>query len=135
MSFDSKSILALSGRLLMLTGDIAMQIRMNSPYNSRYDHRDKQHGVNVLFLSDLLHHFETLGRAIGYAEHEPEKSCVLVDLVQGAFAQYREPFDGKPPAVEIFRAQGIDLDYVDDLLAHFAASLEGSLQHTGSGLH
>ncbi len=63
MTDDSNSIEKALGKLLILISDIAMSIRMNSPYNSRSLSNPKTpHAVFV--LSDAIHNLHAMGEAL-----------------------------------------------------------------------
>ncbi len=63
MTDDSNSIEKVQGQLLVLISDIAMSIRMNSPYNSRsLDNPKSPHTVFV--LSDAIHNLHAIGEAL-----------------------------------------------------------------------
>lgn len=53
-----------AARLLGYAGRVATAIRMNTPYSGEYDPRGSHHAVDVMWLSDSLHHFERLGHAL-----------------------------------------------------------------------
>ena len=56
------------GRLLEFTGKVATAIRMYSAYNPCGDHEDA--GMDLMWLSDSLHSFGTLGKAVQAGDSE-----------------------------------------------------------------
>lgn len=52
------------GKLLSFIGRVATAIRLNSSYNPHYQVDNPHYSDDVMWLSDLLHHFERLGRAL-----------------------------------------------------------------------
>lgn len=52
------------GQLLSFIGRVATAIRLNSSYRPGYQDDNPHYSDDVMWLSDLLHHFERLGRAL-----------------------------------------------------------------------
>lgn len=74
-----------AGRLLDFVGRVALAIRMNSPYNGRYDPDDSRHRDDVMWLADCLHGFERLGQAL-----QESNLQALVDVCNGLLDSYKE---------------------------------------------
>jgi hypothetical protein len=86
--------------LLVFTADVAIAIRMNSAYNDARDPRLAP--LDVLWLSDLLHNFDVLGRAVQGGDRADISSAVKRLLSQ--YATYRAPLPGrKSDPVETFK--------------------------------
>lgn len=75
-------------RLLSYTADVAIAIRLNSPYSGQYDLRNPQHGYDVLWLADSLHNFDSLGNAI--QEGNPSNIASACDRLLQIYQMYTE---------------------------------------------
>lgn len=94
MNFDISFEL---GRLLVFTAEVATAIRMNSAYNEAYRSRDPRDiGLDVMWLSESLHCFDRLGRAI-QADNRKE----VVDACDSLLSYYRMFTDGVPEGARL----------------------------------
>ena len=98
MEFDCTAELA---KLMQFTGETATAIRMYSAYSNGVDSylnipRDPQRdSVDLMFLSDALHNFSTLGRAL--LDGNPTTIATVCDGLLFGFDQY-ESDEGTPSA-------------------------------------
>lgn len=98
-------------QLMKFTGETATAIRMYSAYSgggpSAYLNRPEdpqRDSVELMFLSDALHHFTSLGYALEAVD--PVEVVRVCDELLGAFADYRieRPEYGARQAKPVFEA-------------------------------
>lgn len=80
------------GRLLRFVGRVATAIRLNSPYNGFFDSTNPQHSQDVMWMSDLLHHFEHLGRA--FESGQPSEVIFACEILDKSFQTYNKSDTG-----------------------------------------
>lgn len=75
-------------RLLEYTAQVAIAIRMNTPYNGEFDPCNPQYGYDAMWLADSLHGFMNLAEAI---KHDDADEIVFAcDMLAEVYASYTE---------------------------------------------
>lgn len=74
-------------RLLDYTAQVAIAIRMNTPYGD-YDQRNPQHGYDVMWLADSIHGFMNLAEAI--ISGDADQIVFACDMLAEVYNSYTE---------------------------------------------
>ncbi|TAA36388.1 hypothetical protein EAT51_19805 [Pseudoxanthomonas winnipegensis] len=107
MSIDYTDELA---ALVLFTGNTALAIRQYSAYRADANLASRTAALDVMWLSDILHNFDAIGRSVLQADHEH------VAFMAGLLAQqfqdhlHTDPNDPESPAAAFARnARNVDL--------------------------
>lgn len=88
-------------RLLQFSGKVATAIRMYSAYNQGHDPERRVNApLDIMWLSDVLHHFERLGMVLGGAD--PVVVASTCDALLGIFERYEADAEGTRPSKPTF---------------------------------